>query len=257
MALTRSQIERLGERLVRSDPPAADDLAALHELLLAYGDALAEAVAVVQDDLGITPSSRVKTTGTILEKLERYGGSWLKSIQDLAGMRIVGRFDRRGQDALVARLVDLFADGGRSPKVTDRRAKPSHGYRAVHVVVFVRSLPVEIQVRTALQHEWADLFEKLADKIGRQIRYGEPPEHWLSASQRDALPQVDRYAYNLTHQMRLNSVTIAGLVAETIEAYERREITTQDDAALRNGRRRVDDALRVFERQLEYPLDPT
>jgi len=184
MTLTRSQIERLGVRLVQSDPPATDDLAALHELLLAYGDALAEAVATVQSALNLTPSSRLKTTGTILEKLERYGGSWLKSIQDLAGMRIVGKFDRRGQDALVAQLVELFANGARPPKVVDRRERPSQWYRAVHVIVLVRSRPVEIQVRTALQHEWADLFEKIADKIGRNVRYGEPPEHWLSEPER-------------------------------------------------------------------------
>lgn len=34
--------------------------------------------------------------------------------------------------------------------------------------------PVEIQLRTARQHQWAELFEKLADKWGRAIRYGGP-----------------------------------------------------------------------------------
>jgi hypothetical protein len=40
--------------------------------------------------------------------------------------------------------------------------------------VFPDGFPVEIQVRTRLQHEWAELFEKLADQLGRGIRYGEP-----------------------------------------------------------------------------------
>jgi ppGpp synthetase/RelA/SpoT-type nucleotidyltranferase len=185
MPLTKSQIERLGYRLLGSSQPTGDDLAELHELLLIYGDALADTATAVQRDLGITSTPRIKTTGTILEKLERHGGSWLKSIQDIAGMRIVGSFGRAGQDALAAQLVELFADTGRRPKVVDRRADPSHGYRAVHVIVFVRSVPVEIQVRTSLQHQWADLFEKLADRIGRGIRYGEPPDDLLpEAAQR-------------------------------------------------------------------------
>ena len=161
---------------MQSDPPAADDLAALHELLLAYRDALEEAVAMVRRNLGITASSRVKTTGTILEKLERYGGSWLKSIQDLAGMRIVGSFGRSGQDALVAQLVELFSDGDRAPRVVDRQREPSHGYRAVHLIVVVRSLPVEIQVRTELQHEWAEL-----SRSWRTNRAGD--SLWRAASQ--------------------------------------------------------------------------
>ncbi len=251
--MTRSQIERLGVRLTQSVPPTAEDLATLHELLLTYGDALAKAVATVQQGLGITPSSRVKTTGTILEKLERYGGSWLKSIQDLGGMRIAGAFDRIGQDAVVGRLVELFSEGARQPKVVDRRREPSHGYRAVHVIVFVRSLPVEIQVRTALQHEWADLFEKIADKIGRSVRYGEPPDHWLPKPERAMLSTLEREAYDLRYKIRLSVITMAELVGELIEQYEQREISEpDDDAALREERDRVDEGLTMLEDELNW-----
>lgn len=92
-------------------------------------------------------------------------------------MRIVGDFDRRGQDGVVAQLCTLFGDEDRAPKIIDRRAVPMHGYRAVHVIVFPDGEPIEIQVRTARQHEWAELFEKLADLVGRGIRYGEPPRY--------------------------------------------------------------------------------
>ena len=47
---------------------------------------------------------------------------------------------------------------------------------ALHVIVAVHGLAVEIQVRTRLQGLWADLFERTADTWGRQIRYGEPPD---------------------------------------------------------------------------------
>jgi ppGpp synthetase/RelA/SpoT-type nucleotidyltranferase len=251
MTLTKSQIERLGYRLLGSTQPAADDLAALHELLLIYGDALADAAASVQRDLGIVPTARIKTTGTILEKLERHGGSWLKSIQDIAGMRIVGSFGRVGQDVLAAQLVELFADAGRRPKVVDRRADPSHGYQAVHVIAFIGSVPVEIQVRTQLQHQWADLFEKLADRIGRGIRYGEPPDHWLTEAEREALSEGDQEIYELEHRIRSHIVNGAQAVAGMVDAYELGEMLDPGDPELREYRSQVDAALVTLTKQLD------
>ena len=176
VGLSKSQIDRLGLRLVGKTEPAAGGLDLLHRLLLTRSEQLGRAEARVREELGIVPTSRVKNTETILEKLRRGDGSGLKSIQDLAGMRIVGDFDRRGQDELAERIVDLFGDGDRPPRVVDRRVDPMHGYRAVHVIVFPEGDPLEIQVRTGWQHEWAEFFEKLADRVGRGIRYGEPPD---------------------------------------------------------------------------------
>ena len=61
-------------------------------------------------------------------------------------------------------------------RVDDRRTKPSHGYRAVHVIVEVAGYPVEIQIRTRLQHSWATATEKLADVVHSDIKYGGGPE---------------------------------------------------------------------------------
>ena len=183
--LSKAKMEQLGKRLVAGDRPAPGDVALLHEILLARSEQLEVAIARVRDELHLAPTSRVKNTGTILEKLRRQGGWTLASMQDLAGMRIVGDFDRRGQDEVVARLSALFGDEDRAPKVIDRRAEPMHGYRAVHVIVFPEGQAIEIQVRTARQHEWAELFEKLADLVGRGIRHGErlaTSGRWMSGS---------------------------------------------------------------------------
>lgn len=161
--------------MIAGDEPADADITDLHQLLEAYDDVLTTTLTRVRDAIDVAPTSRVKNTGTILEKLHRHGGSWLKSIYDLAGMRIVMDGDRTAQDVLVGELVELFADAPREPKVIDRRENPSHGYRAVHVIVFPEDMAVEIQVRTRWQHEWADMFEKLADRVGRDIRYGQVP----------------------------------------------------------------------------------
>ena len=70
---------------------------------------------------------------------------------------------------MINSLQELF------PKISviDRRKTPSHGYRAVHVVVLLHGKSIEIQVRTSLQHLWAELSEKFADIIDPGIKYGE------------------------------------------------------------------------------------
>ena len=188
---------------------------------------LDRAEARLASEIGIVPTSRVKNTETLLDKLRRGGGSGLKSVQDLAGMRIVGGFDRRGQDDLVKQIVALFDDGSRVPKIVDRRAKPMHGHRAVHVIVFPEDAPIEIQVRTEWQHEWAEFFEKLADRVGRGIRYGEPPTKWW-------LPDEGRSGnvrkFNeAEYELRMVTVAMALAVADMIDAVEAGEFVDRRD----------------------------
>ena len=243
LPLSRSQIEKLGSRLVSSAEVDDDDLAQLHRLLTTYGEALRETTDRVRSTLNLNPTSRVKNTGTILEKLERYGGSWLKSIQDLAGMRIVDDFDRAGQDEIVARLAALFANETRVPKIVDRRADPVRGYRAVHVIVFPDGIPVEIQVRTRRQHEWAELFEKLADRIGRGIRYGEPPTHWLPEAERESCADDLKALYAARYKVRETSIELAIAVADLIAAVEEAHDESPGARELVGDQKRVDDAI--------------
>ncbi|MEU1915606.1 RelA/SpoT domain-containing protein [Streptomyces massasporeus] len=176
LPFSKSQIERLGRRLVDQPRPAQADLDDLAALLGAYDEALAGASSEVRD-LGYAPTGRLKNTGTILEKLRRHGGSWLKSIQDLAGLRVVIEGGLPAQDRVSEEIMLRFAGCPKTPKLIDRREDPRQGYRAVHVIVFPQGIPVEVQVRTHLQHGWAEVFEKLADLVGREIRYGE--DWWL------------------------------------------------------------------------------
>jgi ppGpp synthetase/RelA/SpoT-type nucleotidyltranferase len=88
-------------------------------------------------------------------------------MQDIAGCRVVVN-DLLTQDIVVENLKGLFE----KVTVVDRRERPSHGYRAVHVIVERRGKLIEIQVRTSLQHAWAQVSEKLSDITGPSIKYG-------------------------------------------------------------------------------------
>lgn len=243
--LSKSQIDRLGLRLVSKDGPSDEDLDLLHQLLLIRSEQLDRAEVRLREGLDIVPTSRVKNTETILEKLRRGGGSGLKSIQDLAGMRIVGSFDRRGQDDLVEQIVALFGDGVRASKVVDRRAKPMHGYRAVHVIVFPEGAPVEIQVRTEWQHQWAEFFEKLADRVGRGIRYGEPPLKWSVPDRARSRPVC---LHEAAYQLRKVTVAAALSVADLIDAVEAGEFVDRADRD--RPQREVEKALGHMRRSL-------
>lgn len=173
MGMSRSATDALGDRLAASNPPAGSDLDLLDALLRERESALPDVLPRVRESLGGLPGEvtfRVKTAQTLLDKLRR-NRTRLSTMQDIAGIRVVVPTMRSGQDLVVAKLLDLWP----SSRIEDRRSNPSHGYRAVHVIVDTAPGRVEIQVRTPLQHVWAQVTEQVADRWGRQIRYGGEP----------------------------------------------------------------------------------
>jgi hypothetical protein len=165
------QIVKLGERLRSSPVPAIDDLKMLGEVLLEY-DRVMMIVAADLRGIGLEATTRLKTSGTIIEKLCRESHLNLRSIRDLAGARIVKRMMLDEQDAIASQIRGLWAD----TKFIDRRADPSHGYRAIHVVARIDGCQVEIQLRTEYQDLWAQTMETFGDAWGRAIRYGGEPD---------------------------------------------------------------------------------
>lgn len=163
--LSTSQINKLGERL-RKGEASDDDLRALDTFRLSF-TSVYDRVFHELSKLGLNPGGRpAKSTASIIAKLNRERGR-LSKMQDIAGCRIeVDNLEE--QDRVVADLVAKFPNAA----VHDRRIKPSHGYRAVHLVVDSGGFLVEIQVRTPLQHGWASAVEKLADTIDPDIKYG-------------------------------------------------------------------------------------
>jgi hypothetical protein len=158
---------------------------------------------------------------TLIDKLKRKNGMQLNRTQDIAGIRILVGGGLVTQDEVVAQLVALFAGA----RVIDRRAKPSFGYRAVHVVTKLDGRWVEIQVRTQLQNKWAQIMENRASLWGRQIRYGGQP----NADSPGVL------AYRVADLALLMEISaIAHLVEEEGAARVRGEVT---EDAMDSGRR--------------------
>ena len=166
MNVSKTQIDRLGERLKKGDI-TEDDLRLLDAYRRSFAVAYNEVVGAVRKELALEPTGRTaKSTTSISDKLRRESIR-LTQIQDITGCRLIVA-DIAEQKRVVRALVSLFEQAS----VSDRREKPSHGYRAVHVIVTHRSKMVEIQVRTELQHLWAELSEKFSDVSDPTVKYG-------------------------------------------------------------------------------------
>jgi ppGpp synthetase/RelA/SpoT-type nucleotidyltranferase len=226
--MSKSALERLGRRLVATDLPESSDLEKLHVLLSAYGPVLSSAAEDVARSTDVVPAGRIKNTGTILEKLRRQGGYSLATIHDLGGLRVVIDGTRGDQDVIVEKLKATFSTAPRPPRIIDRRAKPVQGYRAVHVIVYPDSFPIEIQVRTRWQHQWAEWYERLADQYGRGIRYGEPPVEGGDSAQQTInwmLEAADQLAEaeesGGTPPLSVITLQLLGSVIEWLQARQR------------------------------------
>ena len=172
-----------------SSLPAYDDVMVWYDELVNHVLGRLEALAWTNwfGDRYRPPIGRAKTIQTLREKLNRMPSTHLPSIQDIAGVRLQMSMSLLEQDAVATFLCKHFAQDP-AIAIEDLRDGSHAGYRAVHVLLNLKDLRgrVEIQIRTELQGEWANLYEELGDVLGREIRY----EQLSSSDERRAV--IDR-----------------------------------------------------------------
>lgn len=213
--ISKTQIDRLGDRL-RKGNITAEDLQLLDEYRRSFSNAYEIIVGTIRQKLGLEPTGRpAKSTTSISEKLLRESIR-LTQMQDIAGCRLIVS-DIAEQEHVVASLAEEFPHS----IIVDRRQKPSHGYRAVHVVASHDHRLVEIQVRTALQQLWAELCEKLADLIDPAIKYGGGEEYvtvLLTTASEGIIEHEERESRVLKMQNVVNDMLSATGLTEQLRA---------------------------------------
>ena len=233
---SNKQLRRLGDAIrAASDPP---DGCPTYGTVLEWYDDLAVSVQTIITSLdwepllhGALPSvtSRAKTIGTLRDKLLRMPEYPLQSIQDVAGIRFEAEMSLAQQDTVVGTLVGVL---GQEPScVADLRTDPHSGYRAVHLRLVFPAGRAELQVRTHLQGEWANMYESLGDLLGRSIRYGDMPDddQWrgvVSDLQRRSTVRASRI-----EQLRndLQVARLAGSDPALLDELEREERALEED----------------------------
>jgi putative GTP pyrophosphokinase len=202
---SKAQIDRLGDRL-RKTPLGENDLRLLDEYRRSFGDAYDTVVRDLRERLHLQPTGRpAKSTTSIIEKLRRESIR-LSQIQDIAGCRIVVT-DIVEQERVVESLKALFPGAS----LVDRRIDPSHGYRAVHVIARISGQLIEIQVRTTLQHLWAEFSERLSDRVDPSFKYGGGDDQI-----RQALSEIAEVAAELEIMEKDFAKIVAGSQQETL-----------------------------------------
>lgn len=120
----------------------------------------------------LNSSFRLKSTATIADKINRTNVQ-LSTMWDFAGARLTANVLHDDLRRLSKQLREHLEAHGFKTDEKDYIDDPQRGYRALHVLITGSAGNVELQLRTLLQSEWANTFEKLADITGRKIRYDE------------------------------------------------------------------------------------
>lgn len=193
-AMSRTQIDRAGTFLRRwwELDPDSEDAVDEHDFGRAV-DILGEYRTGFQDPLKKTTvglrqfvqresetvvvGQRLKRMPQILNKLVRFSSMRLTQMEDIAGCRAIlagGASEVAGVLRRIRRNWDIIGidDYVKNPKPT--------GYRATHVVVRRDGHPVEIQLRTPGQHEWAEAVERVAARIREPLKDGKGPRDLLT-----------------------------------------------------------------------------
>lgn len=207
--ISKSAQDRLGDAIrqgaiLESDEARLDKLRENWEKSARY---IADVLRHELQDENPDITSRQKSLGTIREKLRRENSIRLSQVRDVAGCRVVLSPGLISQRKIVTRIENRFGTSVR--RSIDYLSESQFGYRAIHLELEYERVLVEIQVRTPLQHAWAESMERLGDIAGRDVRY------------------VHNYQFeHLLPPAQVIAITLANTLGDlsyVIEAYERIE----------------------------------
>ena len=172
------------------DPHAQELLAQYHTLLPVYTrmeEVIPERLKAIFDDAGIIVAAiehRVKTEGSLAGKLKLKGGKYkdIYDITDLVGIRVITFYidDVDKVASIVERLFEVDWENS----IDKRKAHEidSFGYLSLHYICRipessysdpehpeVNKIRFEVQMRTVLQHAWANMNHDTGYKSGVEI----------------------------------------------------------------------------------------
>lgn len=120
-------------------------------------------------------AQRLKRLPRIIEKLHRHPRMRLSQMQDVGGCRAILP-DKAAIDSVLAGIRRNWE----VITVDDYIAEPKpDGYRAIHVIVRRGGVPIEVQLRTFGQQDWADEVERIDGRVDYAVKDGEGPAHVL------------------------------------------------------------------------------
>jgi len=134
----------------------------------------------LQIDNNAIVAKRLKRSQSIVRKLRRFNTMKLRNMQDIAGCRAI--FSKQKYVDKARRVLNKNQDY----KVTDYTKNPKNdGYRGIHLIckstdkISKDTYPVEIQLRTKVQHSWATAVEIVDLFTNQQLKLNNGEQDWL------------------------------------------------------------------------------
>lgn len=135
-----------------------------HPRLLAAGDDALELVTSVLDEAGInylSVTGRVKAVASFAEKAGRMADGKplyaepLREITDQVGVRVI-TYAQSDVDAVAELLADQVVVVDDRDMGRETASEGRFGYASRHLLLELDGRPVQVQIRTVLQHAWAE-----------------------------------------------------------------------------------------------------
>ncbi|WP_196782590.1 RelA/SpoT domain-containing protein [Chromobacterium paludis] len=184
MVLTKSKIDKAGDALAKDSFHDVEDMIDLEEAFDEYRkshlEPLSETTLELQAWLNeyghdYYIAQRLKRKPQIVRKLNRLSVR-LTQLQDIGGCRIIVE-----KNELVDQLVQFLKDkisktvDLKLKRVTDYREKGRDitGYRSVHFLLERNDRKLELQIRSRIQHYWAESIERTSVIYGHHLKEGE------------------------------------------------------------------------------------
>lgn len=184
MKISKSKIDKAGQALAKDSFKSADEYVELESIFDAYRrdhlQPLTETTMELQRWLSAWCSQyyiaqRLKRKPQIIRKLNRLSVR-LTQLQDIGGFRIIVD-DNRMVDTLSKHILERVKTTSdfRIYRTTDYRVKgrDDTGYRSLHMIFSRDDLKLELQIRSKIQHYWAEGVERASVIYGHQLKESE------------------------------------------------------------------------------------
>ncbi|MDD3328459.1 MAG: hypothetical protein PHW25_15355 [Zoogloea sp.] len=204
MALTKSKIDRAGIAFAKDSFRNIEEMIELEDVFDEYRkshlEPLSETTLELQRWLNeyghdYYIAQRLKRKPQIIRKLNRLSVR-LTQLQDIGGCRIIVE-----KNEIVDKIIEFLKRKIKSTeelnlvRITDYREKGRDitGYRSVHLLLERNGKKLELQLRSRIQHYWAESIERTSVIYGHHLKEGEGDERVISYFQKlsDAFYEIE------------------------------------------------------------------
>ena len=180
LALSKTKIDKSGRALSNAGE-LTEEILELEEVFDSYRAAHLEPLSKTTLELqkwlhdyggNYYIAQRLKRKPQILRKLKRLSVR-LTQLQDIGGCRIIVNSNRDVDDLVEFIRSQMSRDKNfKLQRITDYRdrGRDITGYRSVHLILMIEDRVLELQIRSRIQHYWAESIERTSVIYGHHLK---------------------------------------------------------------------------------------